>query len=180
MATSRQFLVGAVVAAAAIIAAPAAPAAQASAQSSRKMLADPGASAMSGAALNPAVIEDAQRFMTDGRFKDARRVYRTIIAEKRAAGEYAVDALRGLANAEFALNDNRATAFALDELADAAGQFGDPETRIHALFDAAVLYQGLKYHDRVASHIGDIRALLKSPAIAEATRADIADRIPKR
>jgi hypothetical protein len=177
MATSRQFLVGAIVAAAAIIAAPAA---QASAQSSRTMLADPAASAASGAALNPVVIDDAQRFMADGRFKDARRVYRTIIAEKRAAGEYAFDALRGLANAEFAMNDNRATAVALDELADAAAQFGDPETRIHALFDAAVLYQGLKYHDRVASHLGDIRALLKSPAITEATRTEIADRIPKR
>jgi hypothetical protein len=177
MATSRQFLVGAVVAAAAILAAPAA---QASAQSGRKMLADPAASAASGTALNPVVIEDAQRFMTDGRFKDARRVYRTIIAEKRAAGEYAVDALRGLANAEFALNDNRETAAALDELADAAGQFGDPETRIRSLFDAALLYQGLKYNERVASHIAEIRTLLKSPAITEATRADIAGRIPRR
>jgi hypothetical protein len=177
MATSRQFLVGAVVAATALIAAPAA---QASAQSSKQMLADRAASAASGAALNPAVIEDAQRLMTHGRFKDARRVYRTIIADRRAAGEYPVDALRGLVNAEFALNDNRATAAALDELADAAGQFGDPETRIRSLFDAALLYQGLKYNERVASHIAEIRTLLKSPAITEATRADIADRIPRK
>jgi hypothetical protein len=145
------------------------------------VLADRAASTTTtDATLNPAVMEDAQRFMTEGRFKDARRVYRSIIAGKRAAGEYAIEALQGLAKAEFALNDDRATAATLDELADAAGKFGDPETRIRSLLESALLYQGLKNNERVADHLAEIRVLLKSPAISEATRTDVTDRIPRR
>jgi hypothetical protein len=119
------------------------------------------------------------RLMTEGRFRDARRAYRTIVSQQRADGEYPMDALQGLARAAFALNDNRGTAAALDELAAAADKFGDPETRLRSLFDAALVYQGLGDRDQVADHLPEIRMLLKSPVIAEATRQDIGGRIPK-
>jgi len=175
MATSRQFFIGASIAAAALIAAPAGTAA-----------AQPGS--VSRAHSFPEAppprtaerLEDAQRLMMEGRFRDARYVYRALANEQLAASEYPSEALRGLANVEFALNDTRATAEALDELADAASRFGDPETRVRSLFQAALLYQGLKYHDRVSDHIGEIRTLLKSPAIADSTRNDITARIPVR
>ncbi|HVT38871.1 MAG TPA: hypothetical protein VHE78_07495 [Gemmatimonadaceae bacterium] len=174
MSTSPQVLFAASVIAAALLPAPAGAQTEAASHAARSA---PAPVATLGA--SPAALLDARRLFEQGRFKDARRAFRTLAAEQRAAGEYPVDALRGLSRAEFALNDDRATATTLDELAAAASQFGDPETRLRSLFDAALLWQGLGYGDYVASRLGDIQLLLKSPAIGEETRKDIAARIPK-
>jgi hypothetical protein len=174
MATSRQFLIAASISAAALMPA------QARAQSNNSAAAVRNAAVrVSPAPTVSAALEDAMRLMTEGRFKDARRAYRTIVSQQRADGEYPIDALQGLARAAFALNDNRGTAAALDELAAAADKFGDPETRLRSLFDAALVYQGLGDRDQVVDHLPEIRMLLKSPVIAEATRSDIGGRIPK-
>jgi hypothetical protein len=174
MSTSPQVIFAACVITATLVSTPAGAQTEAAGRATRNASAH-----VATVAASPAALAEAQRLLDDGHFKDARRVFKTLIAEQRAAGEYPVDALRGLAHAEFALSDDRATATALDELAAAASQFGDPETRLRSLFDAALLWQGLGYREYVVSHIADIQFLLKSPAIAEETRKDIAARIPK-
>jgi hypothetical protein len=174
MSTSPQVFFAASVIAAALISAPAGAQTEATGRVVRN-----ASASVATVAASPAALLEAQRLLGEGHFKDARRVFKTLIAQQRAAEEYPVDALRGLARAEFALNDDRATATALDELAAAASQFGDPETRLRSLFDAALLWQGLGQREWAASHLADIQFLLKSPAIAEETRKDIAARIPK-
>ncbi|MFI5311872.1 MAG: tol-pal system YbgF family protein [Gemmatimonadales bacterium] len=173
MSTTRQFLIGASVAAATFIAAPA------NAQSGAARLAGSLSPHVASTNPSPAFLADARRLMEEGKFKEARRTYRAIVDEQRAAGEYPVDALRGVVQAEFALKNDRATAIALDELAEAASLFGDPETRIRSLFQAALVYQQLNMRTHVVDRLGEIRALLKSPAISAETRKDIFDRIPK-
>jgi hypothetical protein len=174
MAPSRQFLVAASIGAAAFMAP------QAGAQSNDGVLNARSAPAhVLPAPSARAGLEDAMRFMTAGRFKDARRMYRSVVTQQRADGEYPLDALKGLVNAVYALNDNRGTAMALDELANAADQFGDPETRLRALFDGALVYQTLGDRDQIVDHLGEIRKLLKSPVVSQETRKDISDRIPK-
>jgi hypothetical protein len=137
--------------------------------------------------LNPTValratvtLRDAQRLVEEGRYHDAARAFRDLIADQAAVGEYARDAMRGLAQAEFALGNTRATALALDDLAAAAKTFGDPETQLTSLFNAALLYQEAGDGEQVSSHLPQIRSLLQSPAIPEAVRADIGARVPRR
>jgi len=125
----------------------------------------------------PITMADAQRLAEEGRYKEAARAFRALASQQRAAGDYPVAALRALADVEFALDDNRGSAAALDELADAASQFGDPETEIRSRFDAALLYQQMGEREAAAVHVPRIKSLLKSPAIAAETRADIASRI---
>ena len=68
----------------------------------------------------------------------------------------------------------------LSELAESATEFGDPATRLQSLFDAALLYREAARTDRVLECVRQIRPLLKSVAIPEATRAEISSRIVVR
>ncbi len=174
MFTSRQVLIGASVVATALIASPS------EAQYGDTRFAAPGVDAHT-ARLVPsrATGENAARYMEEGRYRDALRVFRRIAAEQRAHGEYPLDALRGVVRAEFALGDERGTARALDELADEASRFGDPETRIRSLFQAALIYQRTSNRHHVEDRLAAIRTLLKSPAISEETRRDISTSIPR-
>jgi hypothetical protein len=119
----------------------------------------------------------AEQLVVEGRFRDAARLYREAATRRTDAGEYAREDLLGLAAAQFAVNDVRGTARTLDELAERAATFGDPETRLKSLFQAALLHQELRAKAEVAEHIARIKPLLKSPVIAEAVRQEIASRL---
>jgi hypothetical protein len=83
------------------------------------------------------------------------------------------------AGAPFPGESDEATARALDELALAAAEFGDPETQLRALFQATLFYEYLGDEPRVAERLPRIRELLTSPGISDETRRDIASRIPQ-
>jgi hypothetical protein len=119
----------------------------------------------------------ADQLAVEGRFREAAKLYRKAAAARSAAGEYAREELLGLAAAQFALNDIRGTARTLDELADQAAAFGDPETRLTSLFQAALLHQQLHAKAEVADHVARIRPLLKSPVIPANVRQEISARL---
>lgn len=119
----------------------------------------------------------AERLAVEGRFRDAARLYRNAADRRYESGEYAREELLGLAAAQFALNDVRSTARTLDELAERAATFGDPETRLRSLFQAALLHQELRARHEVAAHVERIKPLLKSPVIPETVRQEISARL---
>jgi hypothetical protein len=138
-------------------------------------------------AADPAKGPDAARVRAElatadsldvaGRLSAARRRYRALIDEQRAADQYPIEALWHLANSYYYHDEELASAATLDELAEAAGRFGDPTTELRASFQAAVLYQQHKQPNRVAPKVARLRALLQSPAIADEVKKDIAARL---
>lgn len=77
----------------------------------------------------------------------------------------------------FGAGDDYAAASVLTELAESATEFGDPATRLQSLFHAALLYRDTARTDRVLECVRQISPLLKSVAIPEAARAEIASRL---
>jgi tetratricopeptide (TPR) repeat protein len=124
-----------------------------------------------------AVLRSADALAADGHLREAIRSLRSVASEQTKAGDYAGESLRRLANLQYGVGDEFQAANTLDELADAAQTFGDPSTRLRALFDAALVYQELKLYDRVPEHVRQAKLLLKSPAIDESMRSDIAARM---
>ena len=112
-----------------------------------------------------------------GRVNAARRQYQSLIDQQRAAGQYPLQALWHLANSYYFREDELRAAATLDDLADAAGQFGDPATELRASFEAAVMYQRHHQPARVAQKVVRVRALLHSPVIDEATKKEIEKRL---
>jgi hypothetical protein len=96
-----------------------------------------------------ATLSRADSMARTDHFADAARLYWSVIVEQRAASEYPADALRRIAMMYFSLDQEYAAADAFMELAESAAQFGDPTTRLRALFDAALMYQRLGRSDRV-------------------------------
>lgn len=121
-------------------------------------------------------IEEANRLIAAGQFEAAKRVLKCAVSDHILRGTYPASALRRLAHTEFLLGNNLRAAAALDELAGWAAEFGDPESQIRALLDAALLYQDVGRRAEVASRATRIRRLLQSPALA----ADVADEIRQR
>jgi hypothetical protein len=124
-----------------------------------------------------AVLAKGDSLEVSGRVTAARRQYRALVDQQREAGQYPVEALWRLANSYYFQNDELRTAATLDELAEAAGQYGDPTTELRASFESAVLYQRHKQAERVAQRVLRVRALLHSPAIDEVTKREFAKRI---
>lgn len=124
-----------------------------------------------------AALAAANELAARGRVREAIRSLRAVAAEQRAAGDYPAEALRSLANLQYGEGLESDAARTLDELAGAAQDFSDPPTRLRALFDAALIYQGLKLFDREAERVREVRQLLKSPAIDSALRSDISARM---
>jgi hypothetical protein len=119
-------------------------------------------------------VEDARRLFDEGRWKDARRTYDEIVQRAMAAGEYNPQALEGRAQLQYITDDIRGAAKTFAQLAEQASQFGDPETELQAHFKSAILFQETRDYRNAAIHIPRIKALLKSPVVSEATRAQIA------
>jgi len=149
----------------------------AAAQSAPARLTPRNAPAFVGGAIPAASIVDARRAAEEGHLREARTLYRSVVSKTIAAGDYAGEALYGLAQTEFALDNRRAAATALDDAAEQAGKFGDPELRLRALFEAATLYRDLGERSKVADRVPAIQALLKSPVISAAVRNDISSRV---
>lgn len=127
-------------------------------------------------AVNPAV-DDAQRLYEQGRWKDARRAFERAATTAKEEGEYGREAFVGLANAQYMLDDTRGAARTLDELGDRAAAYGDPDTELTAYFKSALLYQAAGDLRSAAARVPQIKTLLKSPVIADATRRMVEERL---
>ncbi len=114
------------------------------------------------------------------KLEEASRLYWSVVSEQHAVQDYPVTALRRLAVMYFNVGDNYAAASVLTELAESASEFGDPATRLQSLYEAALMYRDAARSDRVLECVRQIRPLLKSVAIPEAARAEIAKLIVLR
>lgn len=113
----------------------------------------------------------------DGRGRDARRIYQDLIAEQRAAREFAGAAMWRLALNYLYADEKMKAATELDELAEAAALYGDPTLQLRATFEAAILWKDLKRPELVGPRIERAQALLQSPAIPESEKEFIRARI---
>ena len=86
----------------------------------------------------------------------------------------------GAATSFLPLENERAAARSLDQLAGSAEELGDPETELRALFQAAVLYEFVGDRPQAADRLPRIRELLEAEGISDETRRDIASRISGR
>jgi hypothetical protein len=126
--------------------------------------------------VNP-TIDDARRLFDEGKWKDARKAYDVIVERSIASGDYEPRALEGRAQMQYITDDVRGAAKTFADLAAQASKFGDPETELTAHFSAALLYQEARDFRNASLHVPRIKSLLKSPVVAEETRAAIAKRI---
>lgn len=122
-------------------------------------------------------VDDARQLVKDGKWKEARTAYGTIIDNDRVRGDYSRSALEELANLKYMMDDVRGAARAYEELGVQAEIFADPATELDARFKAALLYQETHDKRNVALQMPRIKALLKSPVIAAETKAAIAKKI---
>jgi hypothetical protein len=127
-------------------------------------------------AISPGV-KDAKRLFEEGRWREARRAYEEAVDVARNSGDYDPDALTGLANLKYIMEDVRGAAATFDELGQQAAKYGDPETELTAFFNSALLFQEAKDSRGAAARVSQIKALLKSPVISEQTREMVAKRV---
>lgn len=113
-----------------------------------------------------------------GRLADARRLLKRVVRQQKAAGLYPADALRRLANVEYALDRPMAAAQRLEELAWIANNVGDPQTELDALVDASILYAQHGLRERQRALVPSIQRLLESPMIPVEKRREIAKYFP--
>ena len=123
------------------------------------------------------MLEAARQLSDIGQLEAARRTYQGAVNAHVARGTYPASALRGLAHTEFLLGHNLRAAAALDDLAGWASEFGDPESQIRALLDAALLYQDLGCRAEVAARTVRIHRLLQSPALPASVANEVRQRI---
>jgi hypothetical protein len=126
-----------------------------------------------------AMLDKADELLVAGRFGEAKKAYRNVIDEQHAAGRYAGEGLWHLASAYFFADDNAGAADALDELATDAARFGDPSMELRATFESAILNQNMHRPGGVAPKFARVKALLQSPAISEAQKSEVTQRIAK-
>lgn len=138
------------------------------------------------AAVLPALIDPAlvaaqlalgEEATQAGRVADARRIYRNLIEDQREADQFAGEAMWRLALNYLYAEDRWHAANTLDELATASNRYGDPAMELRASFEGAVLWQQLKRPELVRERFERAKALLQSPAIPEAQKADIRQRM---
>jgi hypothetical protein len=125
---------------------------------------------------NP-TVQDAKRLFDEGHWREAKKAYESAIDDARDRGDYAPEALAGLANLKYIMDDVRGAALAFDELGQQAAKFGDPETELTAYFNSALLFQEVKDGRNAAVRVPRIKALLKSPVISAQTREMVAKRV---
>jgi hypothetical protein len=113
-----------------------------------------------------------------GKNAEARRLYRELIDEQRAADQFAGKALWRLALNYLYADDVRRAVATLDELAAESNRYGDPSTELKATFESAVLWQQLRRADLVAVKVERARALLQSPAIPDEEKMKVRSRMP--
>ena len=119
-------------------------------------------------------LAQAKRLAESGEIKAAIKRYKSVLDQQREVGDYPKAALTELAYIAYGRGDVLAAAGIFDELTAAARTFGDPETQLTALVSSAMLYREAKQMVKVSDRVQAIRPLLKSPAISEKTRTDVA------
>ncbi len=120
-----------------------------------------------------AVLARGDSLEAAGHIRAARWQFRKIIGEQRAAGQYPREALWHLANSYYYHDEELRAASTLDELAQAAAEFGDPHTELRASFQAGIIYQRYNQPMQVAAKVARVRALLHSPVIDDATKQQV-------
>ena len=119
----------------------------------------------------------ADSLLFAGRLDKARDLYRDVISDETEAGHYAREAYWHLAVA-FDLNDNTEnTARTLDQLAEAAATFGDPQTELSATFESARLHALMRDGRTAMDRVARVRCLMQSPAIPDDVKAGYQARI---
>lgn len=118
----------------------------------------------------PLALEEAQRLTEAGQLREAEKAYRSIVARQRIAGQYPAEALRGAATVAFMRGDLRGAARTLDELATTAAEFGDCNSQLDALLDAAYLYTDLRDRPAVSHRMARIQTLLDTADIRSELR----------
>jgi hypothetical protein len=126
-----------------------------------------------------AVLAKGDSLEAAGRIHAARWQFRKLIGEQRAAGQYPREALWHLANSYYFRDEELRAAFTLDELAEAAAEFGDPRTELRASFQAGIIYQRYNQPTHVAAKLERVRALLHSPVIDDATKQQVKEQLVK-
>lgn len=123
-------------------------------------------------------LREAVTLAESGRLADAQRLLKRVVREQKAVGIYPADALRRLANVEYALDRPMAAAQRLEELAWLASNVGDPQTELDALVDASILYSQHGLRERQRALAPSIQRLLESPMIPIEKRREIAKYFP--
>lgn len=133
------------------------------------------------ATIDPMAVRTALAKAEDatynGRAGEARKIYKKLIEEQRASGEFPGTALWRLALNYLYADDSWRAALTLDELASDANRFGDPAMELRASFESAVLWQQLKRPELVATRVERTRSLLQSTVIADSLKDDIRKRM---
>ena len=125
-------------------------------------------------------IAEAERLAAIGRVADAGRRLRDAIGQQQAAGEYPGSAMWHLANVYYGDGREIDAARVLDDLGDAASEFGDPVTELRARFESAVIYSHHGLSDRVVAQLAHVRKLLLSPVVDDATKLNVRERMGER
>ncbi len=119
----------------------------------------------------------AEQFLSIGRVRSARVVYRAIVASQDSAGVFPGEVLWALASLEFARDRELRAAAVLDDLAAAAARYGRPDWQARALLEAGLLYQSHGHTDLSVARYQVLKPLLASPAISDDLRAQLTSRI---
>lgn len=140
--------------------------------------------AVAGPAANSSEV-DARIARADslafaGRMDRAVRLYEAVIDGQDAAGRYAKDALWHLAMAYYVDGDPVNTVRTLDQLANAAGRFGDPRTELEASYQSARFHAALHDTRSAEDRLARVRCLMQSPVIPDAVKADYETRLAER
>lgn len=112
-----------------------------------------------------------------GHFSAARTRYLSVIASLDSASMFPGEALWALATMEYGRSRELQAAEALDQLADAAVRYGQPEWQARALLEAGLIYQNHGRPDLSVPRARALKLLLTSPAIRPSVRAQIAERV---
>ncbi len=131
-------------------------------------------------AASPAVdrrLARADSLAFAGDMDAAQSLYRSLINSETDAGHYAKDALWHLAMAYYLVDDPARTVRTLDQLASAAGRFGDPATELVASYEAARFYTAMRQPGIARDRIARVRCLMESPVIPDGVKSDYTARL---
>jgi len=122
----------------------------------------------------------ARALLAEGRWRDARRAYRSVANRQLEAGEFPGHALWQAAEIENARGNVLRAAGQLDRIARHAERFGQPTMQVRALTEAVDLYRQVGRNDLALQRYNRVEALLASPDVGESARRTVAARFQNR
>jgi hypothetical protein len=122
-------------------------------------------------------LDRADSLLFADRLPAAQSLYKSLAERQSSSGHYAKQALWDLAMADRTADQPFRMVTTLDELASAARRYGDPEMELVASYEAARYYAAMKQPVVSRDRLDRVRALLQSPVISPAIKADYAARL---